>query len=58
MDSQDLVANLLTTLNNTEIRKTLGEIVPETVKNEIVLLRKELNSQSANTKKTSRSCIL
>ena len=45
MDSQDFIANLLTALKNTEIRKTLGEIVSETVKNEIVLLRKELKEK-------------
>ena len=45
MDTETFVANLLTALKNKEIRESLGDIVSQNVKNEIVLLRKELKQK-------------
>ena len=50
MDADAFGKAFLTALKDPEIRKTLGDIVTETLKNEIVLLRKELKTKDTQIK--------
>lgn len=54
MEKGDFAQAFLTALKDPEIRSTLGEIVGEQVKNEIILLRKELKEKNAKIERLER----